>query len=158
MKTYVLMISSKFSKTHPRAGGPTYFKEKIITAVRGYKNDGGNFLKLHTIRGNYDLWAKRFEKINKGEACLSIREWTDKPYRSKQKEIINLTREDGIGLQSLRMTPLGWFINDCDSDFTSEDFAKNDGLTLKEFSYWFRDQISIDMEPMAVIHFTKHRY
>ena len=39
------------------------------------------------------------KKINKGEACLSVRYWTGKPYRSSQKEVYNLTNTDGIGLE-----------------------------------------------------------
>ena len=158
MRTYVLIISSSFPKTHKRAGEQTYFKEKIGTALMNHEKPHGLHEKLHTIRGNYELWEKRFEKIDRGEACLSIREWTGMPYRSKQIEFARLTKDDGIGIQSLHMTPLGWFVDGCDTDITTKDFAKNDGLTLIDFSHWFKGEISIDMEPMAIIHFTEFRY
>lgn len=72
MTTYVLTVSEFFPKTHNKAGLPT-----------GFINAISNKTKLHTIRGNYDLWAKRFEKINKGEAVLSVRYWSGKPYNSR---------------------------------------------------------------------------
>lgn len=82
MKTYYLTLSQVFPATHARAGQPTGFRENLFKT------------KLHTIRANYEFWKNRFEQIEKGEACLSIRQWTGKPYRSKQVEIARLTRED----------------------------------------------------------------
>lgn len=54
------------------------------------------YLKRHTIRANYEFWAKRFEKIAAGEAVLSIREWVGKPYGkgSTQREIALHPRKD----------------------------------------------------------------
>lgn len=163
MKTYVITVSEYFPQTHSRKGENTFFPDMILSAL-----DRDDLLvercfqkppkKLHTIRGNYPLWKKRFDKIEKGEACLSIRKWTGKPYRSKQEEIVRLTKADGIGVQSLTMTFLGWFIDDQDSDYTSKDLAANDGLSQMDFSSWFKGEVSIDMEPMAIIHFTKFRY
>ena len=72
MKTYVLTVSQKFPKYHQRAGDDTNFSHLILDAIMT-KN---LFVKRHTVRQNYDLWANRFEKINKGEAQLSIRQWT----------------------------------------------------------------------------------
>jgi len=147
MKTYVLTVSTVFPKTHNRAGDPTGFVEKIR-----------NREKRHTIRANYDLWKKRIDEINSGAAMLSVRIWTGKPYNSKQKEVFQFIAEHGIGIQKLEMTPLGWFIDDIDSDCTTQDLANNDGLYFMDFSDWFRGKISIDMEPMAIIHFTDFRY
>ena len=75
-KCYTLIISKHFPKSHPRAGEPTEFLQKIE-----------DYDKVHTIRANYDFWKKRFEKIVKGEAYLSIRVWSGVPYKSKQVEI-----------------------------------------------------------------------
>ncbi|MBK9963092.1 MAG: hypothetical protein IPP06_17720 [Saprospiraceae bacterium] len=110
------------------------------------------------MRQNYDLWAKRFEKINKGEAQLSLRKWSGKPYASKQEVIVNLTKNDGIGLEKLYFTALGWFVNDIDSDYVIKDFARNDGLSQGDWYNWFKDTIKIVMEPLAIIHFTPFRY
>lgn len=150
MKTYVITLSKAFPATHPRKGEPTGFREAFRKT------------KLHTIRANYDLWAKRFEKIAAGEACLSIRQWVGKPYRksSTQREIVRLTRENGIGIQKLRIyehepfpvvyadrytTPVDW-----------QELAANDGLPLSDWREWFKDY---DLsQPLAIIHFTSFRY
>lgn len=152
MITYVLTLSKIYPSYHPRAGELTRFADKLY-----HKH------KIHTIRENYRLWQKRFEKINAGEACLSIRQWVGKPYRSKQVELVCLTKEDEIGLQGLQF-------------FKSEDLfdghaitgrivpippplkvlAQNDGLTLQDWKDWFGK--SNLTKPVAIIHFTKFRY
>lgn len=159
MKTYVITLSQVFPSTHPRAGEQTGFKDKFFAAIKELKDE---WWKLHTIRANYKLWKKRFEQIERGEACLSVRQWSGKPYRSKQIELVRLTREDGIGLQVLTfyrdrdgVASLKFFnVNGRYQD--SEHLAKNDGLTVKDWRDWFR---YYDLsKPMAIIHFTKFRY
>lgn len=39
---------------------------------------------------------------------------------------------------------------------TKVDLANNDGLSLNDWLYWFKDYNY--KEPMAIIHFTKFRY
>lgn len=156
MKTYVITVSQKFPKYHKRAGDDTNFRYLILDAIMT-KNI---FAKRHTIRQNYNLWAKRFEKINKGEAQISIREWTGKPYASPQQVIINLTKDDGIGLEKIYFEDeLLSVINDgaFNSGFTSiKNICKNDGLSFDDFQEWFKNQ---DLsEPLAIIHFTSFRY
>ena len=79
---------------------------------------------------------------------------------STQREIVRLTREDGIGIQKLRIyeheplpvvyadrytTPVDW-----------QELAANDGLSLSDWREWFKDY---DLsQPMAIIHFTSFRY
>lgn len=86
MITYVLTLAKRFPATHPKKGTPTHFFTKILQEE-----------KLHTIRGNYDLWKRRIDKINAGKAVLSIREWTGIPYRSPQRELAILRK---VGLQN----------------------------------------------------------
>ena len=145
-KTYVITLSKTFPTTHPKAGQPTNFAENLGKT------------KLHTIRGNYELWEKRFKQIESGEACLSIRQWTGKPYASKQVEIANLTKEDGIGLQkltfdaaSMKYPRVGFRV------FKEKSIiANNDGLSSTDWVNWFK---KADLsKPMAIIHFTKFRY
>lgn len=144
MKKYVLTVSTTFPKTHRKASAETGFPESIQ-----------NGTKLHTIRGNYDLWAKRFEQINKGEALLSVRIWSGVPYRSEQRELFSFSKCDGIGLQKLE--------NPNNMEFASVEgrqvdwrlIAENDGLTFEDFCEWFKVRTA---EPMAVIHFTNFRY
>ncbi|MDD3739404.1 MAG: hypothetical protein PHP31_08950 [Lentimicrobiaceae bacterium] len=186
MKTYVLIISSVYPKTHFRAGESTHFSElikigqicnkcihsKLIRVKTTYDIDCKIEQcehcwvspKIHTIRANFPLWAKRFEQIENGTACLSLRVWLGKPYRSKQQEIFKLTKVDGIGLQKLN------FFNDhvCIIDdkvvsFNREIFsssgeyiALNDGLYKDEFVDWFKHYDKTN--DFALIHFTKFRY
>ena len=176
MKTYVITLSRNFPAKHPRHGEPTNFDIQTANAFWIINmNDVGLShvgMKLHTIRGNYELWSKRFEQIYAGKACLSLRYWTGKPYHSKQTEIVKLTKEDGIGLQkayidrlqyigrndmklSLRIVGGYWQTEDPIVD--GETMAKNDGLSsLRDWMPFFNGHnIS---KPLAIIHFTKFRY
>lgn len=162
MKKYVIVLSRTFPKWHPRAGEPTYFGEKAFETIM-YERNGTTVAydwpgKYHTIRGNYDLWRKRFEKIDRGEACLVLKQWSGVPYRSKQETIALLTKEDGIGLQKLE------FYNGClqqpilSSGLTIrvESLAQNDGLSLEDWEAWFKsDDLT---KPHAIIQLTKFRY
>ena len=179
-KIYVLMLSTAFPRTHSNRIYPTYFKERFLLG-QGYPDcvvpqdlSGENIsncnscgracflVKLHTIRANYPLWEKRIKDIQAGNAVLSIRQWTGKPYRSKQVEIARLTADGGIGIQKLS------FDKDKDGVHSLKYFningkyidrgilANNDGLALEYWQEWFKDY---DLsKPMAIIHFTKFRY
>lgn len=159
MKTYVITLSKAFLSTHKRAGEPTGFRG-AFNAGQVF-NRGSECLyrhpKLHTIRANYELWKKRFEKIEKGEACLSIRQWIGKPYRSKQVEIARLTREDGIGIERLTFDRSPHLLPNVDyKPVGVGNLANNDGLSLDDWKEWFK---GYDLsKPMAIIHFTKFRY
>jgi hypothetical protein len=148
-KTYVITLSKTFPTTHPRAGEPTNFAENLGKT------------KLHTIRGNYELWEKRFKQIDAGEACLSIRQWAGKPYASKQVEIANLKKEDGIGIQKLDFyhgsTTDSLFYPTIDGKPSdSTELAKNDGISISDWVSWFK---GADLsKSMAIIHFTNFRY
>jgi hypothetical protein len=152
MTTYVLTISQFFPKTHKKSGMPTGFLDAIAINI-----------KKHTIRGNFELWQKRFEKIKKGEACLSIRNWTGKPYKSKQVEVFNFKNTDGISLEKLEfyedkdgIPALKYPLINNKSEPNINALAENDGLSLTDFKEWFR---GYDLsQPMAIIHFTDFRY
>ena len=173
MITYTLMLSQRFPAKHPRKGELTEFATKVKNAMtcitcaticscvchpdcQYYKK-----AKFHTIRANYDLWQKRFEKIKAGKACLSIRQWEGAPYKSKQIEIARLTREDGIGLQSLYLykeneTPIGEVNVKLDSETSVKGLAYNEGLELNDWYGWFENYDF--SKTLAIIHFTKVRY
>ncbi len=77
MKTYVITLSKTFPKGHIRAGEPTDFTEQYEI----YEEGSGRIIdtaeklnprKIHTIRANYDLWAKRFEDIERGEGAAVV--------------------------------------------------------------------------------------
>lgn len=145
MKTYVITLSRNFLAYHKRAGEETHFKEKFQSGE-----------KLHTIRANYPLWEKRIKEVQDGRAILSIRQWTGKPYRSKQVEIATLTAESGIGIQLMEVTNdfAECIVDDHHHSYVA--VAMNDGLHLADWIDWFS---SYDFsKPMAIIHFTKFRY
>lgn len=150
VKTYVLTVSENFPKTHIRAGESTNFIDSI-----GSKN------KIHTIRGNYFLWKKRLEEVQKGSAVISIRTWIGKPYNSKQVEHFTLTKEDGVGVQKIKlnkdMLESGWVVGLLSfPQIPIRTLAVNDGLSKEDFTNWFE---KYDFsEPMAIIHFTPFRY
>lgn len=146
MKTYVITLSKTFLKGHKREGEPTDFAEKLRKQ------------KIHTIRGNYLLWSERIGEVMSGAACLSIRQWSGKPYRSKQIELAVLTNKDGVGIQFLNIHPESDFtcIIDDVGKISSERIANNDGLSLEDWKEWFRrDDLK---RTMSIIHFTKFRY
>lgn len=156
MKTYVLTLSKRFPTFHVKSGELTNFDEKFK-----------EHQKIHTIRANYPFWEKRNEKIQNGEAILSIRQWKDKPYNSKQTFLAELTKENGVYVEKLIfknrnvMRPaLVVYDEHIEEnkliDLDPATLAKNDGLTLTEWVDWFS---TYDLSlPMAILHFTKFRY
>ena len=158
MKTYVLTLSRYFLTKHSKAGEPTNFREAFNAGQVFNRGSECLYLrpKLHTIRANYPLWEKRIKEVQEGKAFLSVRQWTGKPYRSKQIEIARLTAANGVGIQKLEIFDLmrpakvdGRLV-----DLT--DLAHNDGLSFSDWYDWFS---GYDVKkPMAIIHFTNFRY
>lgn len=157
MKTYVITLSRHFLANHKRAGEETHFKEKFLLGQGLIDYDTPSLAKIHTIRANYPLWEKRIKEVQEGRAALSIRQWTGKPYRSKQVEIAMLTAGNGVGLQKLEFynNTLGL----CHIGIVYQrkyELAHYDGLSFEDWEEWFK---GYDLsEPMAIVHFTKFRY
>ena len=145
LTTYVLMVSEVFPKGMGMDGVNTYFPNKIRDGV-----------KIHTIRTNYPFWKKRIDAVAAGKAVLSIRRWTGKPYRSSQAEIARFNHLSGIGIESVRLAAQGMPIVNDAIPVSPAIMAHNDGLTLEEFSAWFKDYDHT--QEMAIIHFTSFRY
>lgn len=145
-KTFVLTVSKYFPRTHKRAGEETGFVDEIkMLFTLGNQ-------KIHTIRSNYDLWSKRAVQINSGEAILSIRYWSGKPYNSKQVEIAKL---EEIGVEKLEDPSNFVFAPVEGRQIDWGTIAKNDGLSFEDFCEWFKVRTN---DPMAIIHFTDFRY
>ena len=163
MKTYVITLSKHFLANHKRVGEETHFKEKFLLGQGLTDYDTPSMAKIHTIRANYPLWEKHIKEVQEGRAALSIRQWTGKPYRSKQVEIATLTAENGVGVQKLSfykdkdgMASLRFF--NINGKYIDREtlVANNDGLSKEDWQEWLRNY---DLsEPMAIIHFTKFRY
>lgn len=161
MKCYVLTLAKTYPKKHPKGGKETGFAMKILTDI-----------KLHTIRLNYELWRKRFEKIDAGDAYISVREWSGAPYRSPQKELYRFDNTHDIGLEAVIYDPNKDRLRVIDFDnYTygenlgamkgvlvgTTEIAHNDGLLPQDFNDWFGGIESLKKFG-AVIHFTKFRY
>lgn len=169
MKTYVITLSKTFPKGHQREGESTNFDKKFLLGIGACPDCSiGNkcnsclkrmcFKLIHTIRANYPLWKKRIAEVERGEACLSVRKWSDKPYRSKQVEIARLTKEDGVGIQMLALNQsiTSAIVLYTDGDESMSDISTNDGFSYRDWKEWFR---KYDLsQPLAIIHFTKFRY
>lgn len=139
MKTHVLIVSRVFPSTHRRKGQPTFFVPKIKTAL-GIEPLPEESEKLHTIRANYDLWAKRIKEVQEGKAILSIRYWVTPGgcyvKNNSQVEICQLDKDSGIGVQKLTEGIIEQFAIDKGShcfEVPTEEIAKNDGLSFDDF-------------------------
>ncbi len=154
MKKYIITLSKTFPRGHKRSGDSTGFEAALLNALK--RGDPKGKKKLHTIRANFGLWEQRFVEINSGEAVLSVREWTGLPYRSKQREIAMLGKDDGIGLQALYLSDLLKPGRIAGNKIELPVLSENDGLCFNDWFYWFSEyDIS---KPLAVIQFTKFRY
>lgn len=158
MKTYVITLSRYFLAAHSKAGEPTNFRDAFNAGQVFNRGSECTYLrpKLHTIRANYPLWENRIKEVQDGKAMLSIRQWTGKPYRSKQIEIARLTAKDGVGIQKLEIFDLMRPAKVDGRLVDLMDLAHNDGLSFSDWYHWFR---GYDLsKPLAIIHFTKFRY
>lgn len=173
IKRYRLGISRNFPTTHPRAGQPTNFVEKIKNNLCLWKGLESTRLlsitefglKLHTIRANYPLWEKRMKEVQEGRAVIELFYWSGKPYNSPQVVFATLDKDSGCGVQRLIFAQNhianGVFhaivSTECGLTVVNEyDISKNDGLSLDDFKAWFK---KYDLsQPMAIIHFTSFRY
>ena len=71
------MLSRVFPRKHISAGKETRFKEKLYQGS-----------KIHTIRGNYEMWKHNVEKITEGRFFLSLRQWS--------ADVRKLAENDGL--------------------------------------------------------------
>lgn len=148
-KKVILTLCKVFPVTHSRAGEKTGFEQKLK-----------NGIKKHTIRYNAkDVWGKRYNDISKSKKYLSVREWTGRPYNSEQREF---ARYDKIGLQKITMTysstdevPQCWVDG---KQVSAYDLAKNDGLSVEDFTEWFFGCNKGNVFDGVIIHFTDFRY
>lgn len=150
-KIQQLTFSLVFPPKHSKVGQPTGFAEKL--------KEGS---KIHTIRSDKKgWWRKAEESINKGEKYLSLRQWSGRPYNSKQ---IILGERHRISLQSITMTcgsedelPKAWVDG---KPVPVELLAKNDGLSVEDFVEWFfgTKLYTGNVFEGVVIHLTDFRY
>lgn len=142
------MISRHFPVTHKRKGERTYFEDYINTGD-----------KMHTIRANYQLWADRIEQVNKGVACISIRCWSGKPYKSKQEVVKNIYEASVqcIDMHAISENHVTSTIDGGACNTNTANVAFNDGLTPSDFYEWFFGGKSKHFKGV-IIHFTDFKY
>lgn len=148
LKTYVLMLAHSFPAHHYKKGDATQFHGKCLAGV-----------KIHTIRINAKNWARKIDEVNAGHAIISVRQWSGKPYEkgSSQPELFQMTK---CGYEYVRKNNYGFIVENPYENriemVSYEDISKNDGLTMDEFTWWFK---KIDTkESLIIIHFTDFRY
>lgn len=152
--TYVISIADKFPPCHPKNRQPTEFLKSVLSGE-----------KTHTVRGNYEKWVQRAEKINNGEAILSLRRWDGKPY-GKGVKPVEVARYTKIQVQALEINPLriysvlidGGKCNGQGQPYKDilPEIAKNDGFSsVADFLAWFKNGTLIDG---CIIHFTENLY
>ena len=140
-----IMFSRVFPKEHPREGELTGFKNKIYVAIH-YKqliDAGVEFVKgfvvkniipkSHTIRAGHRWKVGDF---------FSPREWSGKPYRSKQTILFDDIQI--VKIWDIRITDNFRIFIDGVEIITYEDLAHNDGLTLHDFMFWFAKSLPFD--------------
>jgi hypothetical protein len=137
MKT--LMLSKTFPAGHPWPGNKTLFLEQAMSGR-----------KLHTIR-------KNMKGRYKAGDVVEIRQWSGKPYCSKQDRTGLLFR---IGVEPvtlvLRAGELIASVNGI--PVSPKRLAANDGLTLDNFIDWFFPGRKPGTFTGDIIHFTSFRY
>ena len=103
-----IMCAKLFPPYHPKAGRPTGFRESIV-----------NGRKLHTLR------ASAGNKKN-GD-IVSLREWSGRPYASKQVEFARC---------KIAIVPERIWMGGAD-EFAVMNTAHCDGLSPIDFLHWF---------------------
>ena len=174
VKIYVLLLSSRFPAYHPKAGQPTGFEDALRRGIQRMRcreqhecigcGECVGRIKKHTIRGNAAFWERCAQKVNKGEAIISLRQWSGKPYASSQIEIVQLTslhvQRVTLGLSdSDHRTPFAYADRNGVKKFVSVTrLAENDALEPSDFMSWF--QLHRRKEPYhgVILHFTDMRY
>ena len=155
MKKQVLIILSKlFPLYHKRKGQETHFAESLKSGM-----------KIHTIRTNYDRWKHNLDKVINGGFKLSIREWSGRPYNSRQNEIMSVSGER-VGYQRISMTydPMSdelKVVIDGRRFTDIERLANNDGLSLddfKQFIFGATKSTEKQLFQGIIIHLTEYRY
>lgn len=157
----VITVSQKFPDSHPKAGQPTHFVEKIWCSLGGvldeYRGPWENYIDFKkSILWSYRMYGDKYHTVRLGRRwktgdMASIRAWgTDinpksnrsGPYHSKQIIIapdVEVTVTNIIiSYEPYNFQPIK--INDIENKptlITPLKLAENDGLDLDDFEKWF---------------------
>ena len=97
-------------------------------------------------------------EVQSGRAIISLRKWEGKPYNSKQVEIMQLTRENNVGVERLILSDVlnNAEVGELGVTVSSNLISFNDGLPIEDFKEWFKGCAGDHL--LAIIHFTSLRY
>ena len=150
-KKVIVLMSRVFPLNSSRAGEKTGFKESIVEGR-----------KIHTIRDNFAVWAKKLDAIKKGDHVLSVRQWSGRPYNSPQVEILRTKEHIGYQPITIRYDHKNNFIvaKVGNAFVPINTLAKNDGLSVEDFKEWIfgKNPQESKLFKGIVIHFTPFRY
>lgn len=159
-KKILMTLSKSFPLTHSRKREATDFSTKLRRTLDGKQGDR----KIHTIRSNYTQWKHNLDKVIDKQYFISVREWSGRPYHTKQIELYRIYAK--VSYQSIRLVYRAADKSvSCTIDgrvFTDLDLlAKNDGLSRQDFLEWYFPILSEDRDRSfegIIIHFTDFRY
>ncbi len=143
----VMTFSRYFPAYHPRKGEPTYFVEGIWESIRNNQNIDSpqyHYMKFESDIMRWKQYQPKHHTIRAGNRWkvgdkFSPRVWSGKPYNSKQiiiapdievKKVFKFTLLGGVAF-----IDRGDFMND---DQLTQ-LANNDGLSLYDFVWWFKN-------------------
>jgi hypothetical protein len=158
IKRYRLGVSRNFPTTHVRKGEQTCFVDKIMG---NFPFEENKWKKIHTIRSNYELWAKRMAEVQAGRAVVELFYWSGKPYHKDENGIgqvvfATLDKDSGCGVQKAEFDDYLYSLKVDYKRIELGNIPQNDGLSHADFEEWFK---KYDLsKPMAIIHFTSFRY
>lgn len=133
----VIIVSRHFFKSHPNAGLPTYFVEKIFKSLSIRCDDKE---RIFDPRLSLDKFAPKHHTIRAGERLkvgdkISLRCWSGKPYRSKQ---IIIAETEVKQIYSFEVSECEYLLNGRKLDLLAlTAVAKNDGSSADDFETWF---------------------
>lgn len=114
---------------------------KPRTWVKTFIPDMARKVEAGTKRQTVRPWPERVQDIPRAGHRISCREWTGRPYNSKQRE---LCRGDIIEVHKIEIRRGSIFLDNDDSSITftapqrMTEFAKADGFeSLHDFHAWF---------------------
>lgn len=148
----VITFSRHFPKGHPKAGQPTHFVEKIESCladiIPGWEMS--KTFTLHEWEPYYNCTMPKHHTIRTGSRfkpgeTVSLRVWSDKPYRSRQIEFAQVEVKKTwafklrpIKVHDAREVRVYRFINNIlVTDAMAKEIASNDGLSIEDFDAWF---------------------
>lgn len=157
----VITVSQKFPSSHPKAGQPTHFVEKIWSSLGGvkdeYRSPWENYQDFKkSILWSYRMYGDKHHTVRLGRRwktgdMASIRVWGNDinpktnrsgPYHSKQIIIapdVEVTVTNiVISYEPYNFQPMK--TTNVENEFTLiplKDLAENDGLDLFDFQDWF---------------------